>query len=131
MKRSASPALCLILLAAVGCSGSPESTSPVCTLEFRYGLSVYVNDSLTGTAIASGASLVVRDGAFKDSVSHPSGRPELNAFPLLTAGERAGTYQISVSKPGYLPWSRSSVRITANECHVNPVSVTALLQPST
>ena len=100
-------------------------------MEFRYGLSVYVKDSLTGSAIASGASLVVRDGAFTDSVSHPSGTPELNAFPLLTAGERAGTYQISVSKPGYLQWSRSNVRITANECHVNPVSVTALLQPGT
>ena len=128
MKRKASPALYLTLLAAVGCSGSP---SGVCTLEFRYGLSVYVTDSLTGTATASGASLVVRDGPFKDSVSHPSGRPEFDASPLLTAGERAGTYQISVSKPGYLPWSRSNVRITANECHVNPVSVTALLQRTT
>jgi len=126
MKRSVSAALCLTLLAAVGCSGSP---SGVCTLEFRYGLSVYVKDSLTGAGIASGASLVARDGAFKDSVSHPSGSPELNALPLLTAGERAGTYQISVSKPGYLPWSRSNVRITANECHVNPASITALLQP--
>jgi len=128
MKRSVSPALCLTLLAAVGCSGSP---SGVCTMEFRYGLSVYVKDSLTGTAIASGASLVARDGAFKDSVSAPSGIPELNALPLLTAGERAGTYQVSVSKPGYLPWLRSNVRITANECHVNPTSVTALLQPTT
>jgi hypothetical protein len=130
MKRSVSPGLCLTLLAAMSCSGSPGSTSPVCTTEFRYGLSVYVKDSLTGAGIASGASLVARDGAFKDSVSQPGGRPDLNVFPLLSAGERAGTYQISVSKPGYLPWSRSSVRITANECHVNPTSVTALLQPS-
>ena len=128
MKPSANPALYLTLLAAVGCSASPSS--PGCTMEFRYGLSVYVKDSLTGTSIASGASLVVRDGAFKDSVSHPSGAPELNALPLLTAGERAGTYQVSVSKPGYLPWSRSNVRITANECHVNPASITALLQPA-
>ena len=100
-------------------------------MEFRYGLSVYVKDSLTGTAIASGASLVVRDGAFKDSVSHPSGRPELNALPLLTAGERAGTYQISVSKARLPTVVTKQRRITANECHVNPVSVTALLQPST
>jgi hypothetical protein len=130
MKRNVGRALCLTLIAALGCSGPPGSTSPVCTMEYRYGLSVHVKDSLTGAAIASGASLVVRDGAFKDSVSHPGGRPELNAFPLVTAGERAGTYQISVSKPGYLPWSRSNVRVTANECHVNPVSVTALLQRS-
>jgi len=131
MKRTASHALCLTLLIGVGCSGSPGSTSPVCTMEFRYGLSVYVKDSLTGAGIASGASLVARDGAFKDSVSHASDKPELNGFPLVTAGERAGTYQISVSKPGYLPWSRSNVRVTANECHVNPASVTALLQPGT
>jgi hypothetical protein len=127
MKRHFCVALCLTLLSSVGCSGP---TSVVCTAEFRYGLSVYVKDSQTGAAIASGASLVARDGSFKDSVGYPSARPDLDAFPLLSAGERAGTYQITVSRLGYAPWSRSDIRITGNECHVNPVSLTALLQRS-
>jgi hypothetical protein len=115
-----------ILIGAVACSGS---TSPVCTQEFRPGIAVYVNDSLTNAGIASGASLVVREGTYKDSVAAPNGRPDLDNSPLFAAGERAGTYQVTVTKTGYAGWVKSNVRVTANECHVNTVTLTALLQP--
>ncbi|MGH7604076.1 MAG: hypothetical protein ACRENK_08790 [Gemmatimonadaceae bacterium] len=116
-----------ILIGAVGCSGS---TSTVCTDEFRPGIAVYVNDSLTNAGIASGASLVVRDGSYKDSVAAPDGRPDLNTSPLYAAGERAGIYQVAVTKTGYAGWAKSDVRVTANRCHVNTVTLTALLQPA-
>jgi hypothetical protein len=116
-----------VLIGAVACSGS---TSPVCTQEFRPGIAVYVNDSVTHAGIASGASLVVRDGSYKDSVAAPDGRPDLNTSPLFAAGERAGTYQVEVTKTGYAVWMKSDVRVTANECHVNTVTLTALLQPA-
>jgi hypothetical protein len=119
-----------ILFAAVGCGGSQAPVSPVCTDDFRPGVAVHVKDSLTGAGVASGASLVVREGLFKDSVAFPSSSPDLNDFPLAAAGERAGTYQIAVSKPGYATWSQSNVRVTTNQCHVNTVELTALLQPS-
>ncbi len=118
--------LAIVALALSGCSRS-SATGPLCTAEFRYGLAVYVNDSLTNTPAASGASLVVRDGTFKDSVAWPAGRPDLNTAPLASAGERAGTYQVTVTKPGNLPWTMNDVRVTANQCHVNQVKLTARL----
>lgn len=119
----------VIAVVLLGCSSSPMEA--VCTLEFRYGLVVYVNDSLTNTPVASGASLVVRDGSYKDSVAYPAASPDLNALPLASAGERAGTYQVTVTKPGNLPWSMNNVRVTANQCHVNQVKLTARLVPTT
>ena len=113
----------------VACSSSDYS-GPICTADFRAGLVVYVHDSLSDTPIASGASLVARDGAYKDSVAFPAGRTDLNASPLSSAGERAGTYQVTVTKPGNLPWTKSNVVVTANECHVNTVTLTARLVPA-
>ena len=91
---------------------------------------VYVKNSVTNTGTASGASLVVREGAYKDSVAFPDARPDLNDLNLNAAGERVGTYEVAVSKPGYATWIKSSVRVTKNECHVNTVQLTALLQPT-
>lgn len=116
-----------ILLAAVACS---SATSPICTADIRAGLAVYVKNSLTSAGIASGASLVVREGTFKDSVEAPSGRPDLDNSPIFAAAERAGTYQVTVTKTGYAAWVQSNVLVTANECHVNTVTLTALLQPT-
>lgn len=117
-----------ILIISSACSSA--STSPICTQELRPALMVYVKDSLTNTGTASGASLVAREGTYKDSVAFPDGRPELNGLNLNAAGERAGTYEVAVSKPGYATWIKSGVRVTKNECHVNTVQLTALLQPA-
>lgn len=128
MRKSLVGCLYSILIGETACSA--VSTSPVCTQEFRPALMVYVKDSLTNTGTASGASLVVREGTFKDSVAFPDARPELNDLNLNAAGERAGTYEVAVSKPGYSTWIKSNVRVTKNECHVNTVQLTALLQPA-
>jgi hypothetical protein len=128
MRRSIVGCLYPMLIGATACSAA--STSPVCTQEFRPALMVYVKDSLTNTGTASGASLIVREGTYKDSVAFPNGKPELNDLNLNAAGERAGTYQVAVSKPGYATWIKSNVRVTKNECHVNTVQLTALLQPA-
>jgi len=128
MRRNIVGCLYSILIGGTACSAA--STSPVCTQEFRPALMVYVKDSLTNTGTASGASLIARDGTFKDSVAFPDARPDLNDLNLNAAGERAGTYQVSVSKPGYATWIKSNVRVTKNECHVNTVQLTALLQPA-
>jgi hypothetical protein len=115
-----------VVIAAVACS---RSTSPVCTQEARPALAVYVKNSSTSAGIASGASLVVRDGNYKDSVAAPNNRPDLDNSPLYAGAERAGTYQVTVTKTGFAEWTQSDVRVTANKCHVNTVTLTALLQP--
>ena len=114
-----------ILLAAFACA---DSTSLVCTQEARPGLSVYVRNSATSAGIASGASVVVHDGLYKDSVAFTANSADLDNFPISAAVERAGTYQVTVTKTGFAPWTQSDVRVTANRCHVNTVTLTALLQ---
>lgn len=98
-----------------------------CTTDFRFGLAVQVQDSVTGAWIGSGATLVARDGAYVDSVTGPVGRPEDAA--LAAAGERAGTYDLVVRHEGYLPWSRTGVKVEGDECHVHPVTLLARMQP--
>jgi hypothetical protein len=102
----------------------------VCTQEARPGLAVYVRHSSTSAGIASGASLVVSDGSYKDSVAAPNNTADLDNSPLFAATERAGTYQVTVTKTGFVAWMQSNVRVTANRCHVNTVTLTALLQPA-
>jgi hypothetical protein len=100
-----------------------------CTTEFRFGLAVQVQDSVTGAWIGSGATLIARDGAYMDSVSEPFGRRDADDAPLATAGERAGTYDLVVRHEGYLPWSKKGVKVEGDECHVHPVSLLARMQP--
>jgi len=99
-------------------------------MEFRFGLSVYVKDSVTAAPAASGATLIARDGTWADTVSLPAGKAGLDGLGLNTAGERAGTYSLTVHKAGYHDWVKSGVVVTADVCHVHPVVVTALLVPS-
>ena len=101
----------------------------VCTTEYVYGLNVQVQDSLTGAWIASGATLIVREGTFVDSVTAPGNRPQEDQFPLLAAGERPGTYDVLVRREGYRPWSRSDIRVRSGTCHVERVNLIARLQP--
>jgi hypothetical protein len=102
-----------------------------CTADFRYGLTVTVQDSLTSAAPGS-ALLIATSGLYVDSVGPhapvqwvPTQPPVLQ---LNTAGERAGTYALTVRASGYRDWVRTGVRVTADECHVRPVALTARLQ---
>ncbi len=106
-----------------------EHAEQPCTLEYQYGLGVHVRDSITGELIASGARLIVRDGEYVDTVQAPANRPDVDSLASPAAGERPGVYSLTVQKPGYREWRKSGVRVTADRCHVQPVRVTARLQP--
>jgi hypothetical protein len=94
----------------------------VCTAEFVYGLTVTVSDSATTVPLVDGTVVVVRDGAFVDSVRATVG----NNF--ISAGERAGVYSVLAHHAGYRDWIASGVRVTRGSCHVVPVGLTARLQ---
>lgn len=113
----------VITLASSTCNLVPGST--VCTLQAIAAVSVDVRDSVTNTAAGRGARIIARDGVFADTAKIA------NAYdgPYGLAYERAGTYTVTVEQQGYRPWSRTGVSVTRDECHVRPVSITALLQP--
>src|SRR5436189_5562367 len=82
-----------------GCDQLNGLTGSDCTTILIPGLSVRVVDSLNGTSAIGGATVRATDGTFVDSATVPTDRPDLDSGVPL-ALERAGTYQVSVSRSG-------------------------------
>src|SRR5690606_16878109 len=114
MPRACQSAFLAVCLLGRGCAGPFDPGA--CTTEYVFALNVQVQDSLTGAWVASGATLIVRDGTYVDSVSGPMNRADADHFPLLAAGERPGTYDVVVQHEGYQLWSRSDVEVGSDKC---------------
>ena len=108
-----------LLTALLGCEESPFNT--VCAEEARPGLLVSVRDSVSGAAVSE-ARVIARTGTTADTSSGAFN----GLYPL--AYEKAGIYQVVVEHTGYRTWTRANVHVTRDECHVQTVSLTALLQ---
>ncbi len=119
-RRTAGVVAGLTSLFAGACQAPFNGGGTVCTAQFVFGISATVTDAGTGANITPGSYLVVREGAYVDSVS------AMGDF-LAAAGERAGTYTVTIGRSGYSSFSQSGVRVTRNECHVNPVRLEARL----
>jgi hypothetical protein len=114
----------LWLAGVVGLGACAESAPVACTEEARPGLSVTVRDSLTGVAVAAGVEVVATEGEYADTARASL----LGSGVYSLVYERAGTYHVTVSHPSYRLWERTSVKVTADQCHVQTVSVLARLQ---
>jgi hypothetical protein len=117
------------IILALGCGRSAEEPGPVCTEQFVFGLLITVEDSLGGPVPAR-ASHVTRSGSYVEARSED--RRQLGpggpfVLRLEAAGERAGTYDVTVRADGYADWVKNGVVVTADECHVHTVSLTARL----
>lgn len=112
-----------VLAAAVYAAGCGDTLEPIiCTDIFVYGLSVEVVDRTGGQPLADGATLTLRDGDYVESMTET-----FDGLTLFGAGERAGTYLVTVARDGYHTWTAANVVVTADECHVIPVSLRAEL----
>lgn len=99
----------------------------VCTTEARAAISVTMVDSLTGSAAGmTGTWARAVDGAYRDSTGFFT-PPGVSGASAGLAYERAGTYAVTVHANGYRDWTKSGVVVTAGECHVNGVQLTARL----
>lgn len=104
-----------------------------------WGLNVTIVDSLTGEPLAYGSTLVVVEDAYEEVVRgeewiHPTLVDELVA--LNAAEGRTGTYDLTVTHPGYETWHRSDVTVLPEssspfDASTNPrtVHLVAELQP--
>lgn len=120
----------VFLMSAVSCSSSPGGPGgTICTLEAKPALTVFVRDSSSGAPIGRGSRATATDGIFVSTATHPGGTQD--DLPLSLAHERAGTYTVVVTKPGYRDWRASGVRVTRDECHVITVTLTARLELNT
>lgn len=112
----------LVLLAGCYQGGTVEPV--LCTKQFVYGLTVTVVDQSTSNPIAAAATMTLRDGSYEEVVTD-----SWDGSTLSGAGERPGTYTITIEHPAYTTWTRAGVTISADECHVIPVALTAELVP--
>jgi hypothetical protein len=109
-------------LPTTACSDAPT----LCTTEGRSALSVEVRDARTGEPAAVGARGSIREGAYTDTLTvvGPSTMTAMDTY------ERAGTYDVTVTKPGYRTWTAEDVRVTADACHVRSRTIQAKLEPA-
>lgn len=119
--RAVHGAALAVTLLAGACGPLPVNGGTACTMQFVYGISATVADATTGANITSGSYLVAREGSYVDSVS------AMGDF-LAAAGERAGTYSVTIGRPGYSSFHRSGVVVTRDECHVTPVRLEVRLE---
>lgn len=114
---------CGVLLPAIlfGCDVLDPG---ICTTDVRPAIVVQVRDAATQAPAATGATGVVRDGSFTDLMhADPGG----NSLELRGALERAGTYTVTVDKPGHRQWKQENVRVRDGSCHVRTVTLQASL----
>lgn len=109
---------------AAGCGDEPT----VCTAEAQFAVTVRVHDASTGEPAAFGATLVLRDGQYADSVTGTYPGPNTVSASLLGAAEeRPGTYAVTVRKSGYQLWSRQNIVVVRGRCGVEGITLTAQL----
>jgi len=105
-------------VALAACGDDP--TGPLCTTEAVFGINLSVRDG-AGAPAAAGALGIAIEGSFADTLMI------FGPTDMGGALERAGTYDISVSKPGHTTWSANGIVVLADECHVIPVNMDATL----
>ncbi|MEO5776947.1 MAG: hypothetical protein ABIQ27_08575 [Flavobacterium sp.] len=96
----------------------------VCTAEFVYGLNVIVLDATTGNPLVEGITVEAVDGTYHETLQLVPGLE----YAFTGAGERAGTYTVTITKDGYQTYISSPIILTRNVCHVIPQSLTVNLQ---
>ena len=96
----------------------------VCTTQFVYGLNVIVLDASTGNPIFQDIEVKAVDGTYQEILELVPGLE----YAFVGAGERAGTYVVTVTKAGYQTYTSAPIILTRDECHVIPKSLTVNLQ---
>ena len=118
----------LLAAAALGLAACAVPSDPnyACTAVFVPGVTVTITDSLTGTiAGMTGAWAAAREGTYSDSAAALSLPSQL---VVNLAGERVGTYVVSVGATGYKTQSTSGVTVVKPDaCHVKTVLINARL----
>ena len=113
--------LATLALYAAGGAGCVIETS--CTTQYVYGVNVTVRDARDGRVVTD-ATVRIVDGAYEETLTQVALQGS-----YAGAGERGGTYTLTVTAPGFQPAAPRTLVVTEDECHVRGVSVTVDLTP--
>lgn len=109
---------------ASGCNS--QRVTAACTGIPSRAIVVAVRDSVSGAAAADGAIGTITRAGITDTLVHSDSL-------LIFGGERLGTYDVDIERPGYLSWTAVGVQVTQlGSCgNVLPVQLNARLQSAT
>jgi len=96
-----------------------QPSNPVCTEVFVYGLTATVTDE-DGAPI-EGATLTLTEGNYSETLEGIGGGT------YIGAGERAGTYSLTVEAEAFAPETIERIVVDEDECHVIPVERNVVL----
>lgn len=102
------------------CSDSDDQI--ICTTEFVDGLRVTVLDQSNGQPLVGSVTVTAVDGTYSEILQSIE-----TATYFSGAGERVGTYTITVAKPGYQTYTSTPIIVTRDVCHVMTESLTVNL----
>ena len=122
MRNAALLLITAVSVTCLGC-GADYGTGRVCTAVAVPALAVTVLDGSTGQRVCD-ATVVAVEGSFSSTLE-----PSLGGGTCSYSGpyERAGVYEVRVTKQGYQPDVERNVRVTADECHVVTQQLTLTL----
>lgn len=101
-----------------------DEAGDVCTAEVRNGLIVDLFDRETRDFLSCADAIAI-DGDFQAELKTSCDMAGEDSKGLF---ERAGIYDMSVDKDGFLPFSTSDVHVQTDECHVSTTYVSIYLQ---
>lgn len=113
---------CAPLLLASTCNNDDDDQI-VCTQQFVYGLNVVVLNAATGNPLVEGVTVEATDGSYNETLQLIPGLE----YSFAGAGERVGTYIVTVTKNGYQTYTSTPIIVTRDVCHVIPQSLTVNL----
>lgn len=116
--------LLLTILSIFTSCNEENNEDVICTLEFVYGINITLIDAETKTDITENVKVVITDGNYEEILQGGIGT-------FYGAGERAGTYTITITSDDYKTFVSEPIVVTANACHVIPVSKTFELEAKT
>ena len=120
------PPLAIAVLVVSGCGEYREDYA--CLASVEPAIILEIRDSVSGAGRAASAVATVSDGGFSDTLYLLP--PDLTDSAYRQGpNERGGTYDLTISTPGYLTWTLNSIEVDENVCHVATVRLTAHLTP--
>jgi hypothetical protein len=91
-------------------------------MEARAGITVEAVDARTGQPVG-GFTVTVMSSTHTETTTVAG-----DITSVAAAFERPGIYTVTVKHPSYREWRATSVQVTRDECHVQPVFLKAELE---
>ena len=118
--------LAVAILASASCLKTTEPQ--FCTAVAYAGIYVTIQDRFDDSAPPfTGVWARAVQGTYRDSTTEVFTSSETGVASVALVYERKGTYDVTVHANGYADFEQRAVFVSANECHVVPVQITARL----